>query len=425
MSNKYLSVAALTKYLKAKLDGDIHLKTVYLKGEISNFKAHTSGHFYFSIKDEYSKINAIMFRNYNQKLPFTPTEGMKVLVRGRVTIYETMGTYQIYVDEMLEDGLGNLYIAFEQLKEKLTKEGLFEQIHKQPIPKFPKRVGIITAKTGAAIRDIISTIKRRFPICEVFLFPSLVQGENAALDIVNKINQANGYHLDVLIIGRGGGSIEDLWPFNEEVVARAIFTSKVPIISAVGHETDYTISDFVADLRAPTPTGAAEMAVPNLVDLTHNLKQMTIRLKESIYKQINYRKLFLESLKGSFVIKNPIIMYESKKQRLDNINEKIKQLINYKMETQKTILYNLKNNKILLKPNEIYKIKQMVLTNIISKLEILNPLSILKRGYTLTYIDDKIIKSIHEIKKQDLLKIKFHDGIVFAKLERKEENNGK
>ena len=424
MKNKYLTVEALTKYLKFKFDSDVNLKTVYLKGEISNFKAHTTGHFYFSLKDEYSKINAIMFSSNNKKLLFTPTEGMKVLVRGRISIYEATGNYQIYIDEMLEDGLGNLHIAFEQLKEKLSKEGLFEQVHKKPIPKIPNRVGVVTAATGAAVKDIISTIKRRFPICEILLFPSLVQGDNAAPDIVKKIEQANDHDLDVLIVGRGGGSIEDSWPFNEEIVARAIFNSRIPIISAVGHEIDYTISDFVSDLRAPTPTAAAELAVPNIVDLTHNLNQIAIRLNESIYNQINFKKLYLDSVKNSFVIKNPMIMYENKQQKLDNIIEKINQLLSYKLERNKVLLNNLKNNNILLNPIHLYKPKKLELTNIISKLELLNPLSILKRGYTLTYIDNKIVKSVDDINIDTKLKIKFYDGIITTKVEGKEVSNG-
>lgn len=424
MKNKYLTVEALTKYLKFKFDSDVNLKTVYLKGEISNFKAHTTGHFYFSLKDEYSKINAIMFSSNNKKLLFTPTEGMKVLVRGRISIYEATGNYQIYIDEMLEDGLGNLHIAFEQLKEKLSKEGLFEQVHKKPIPKIPNRVGVVTAATGAAVKDIISTIKRRFPICEILLFPSLVQGDNAAPDIVKKIEQANDHDLDVLIVGRGGGSIEDLWPFNEEIVARAIFNSRIPIISAVGHEIDYTISDFVSDLRAPTPTAAAELAVPNIVDLTHNLNQIAIRLNDSIYNQINFKKLYLDSVKNSFVIKNPMIMYENKQQKLDNIIEKINQLLSYKLERNKVLLNNFKNNNILLNPIHLYKPQKLELTNIISKLELLNPLSILKRGYTLTYIDNKIVKSVDDINIDTKLKIKFYDGIITTKVEGKEVSNG-
>ena len=249
-NDKYLSVSALTGYLKYKFDSDEHLKCVFLKGEISNFKSHSSGHLYFNIKDDKSKINAIMFSMNAKKLAFTPVEGSKVLIVGRVSVYEATGNYQIYIDEMIEDGVGNLYIAYEKLKNDLEKEGLFDINHKLSIPKFPKRVGVVTAPTGAAIRDIISTIKRRYPICEIIIFPSLVQGEMAASDIVKNIEKAENYDLDVLIVGRGGGSIEDLWPFNEEIVARAIYKCTIPTISAVGHEIDFTIADFVADLRA-------------------------------------------------------------------------------------------------------------------------------------------------------------------------------
>ena len=260
MKNNYLTITQLNHYLKYKFDNDANLQVVYLKGEISNFKAHTRGHYYFTLKDENSRINAVMFQSNASKIKFMPIDGMKVMVTGKITVYESTGGYQIYVTDMLEDGVGNLYIAYEQLKKKLESEGLFDSSHKRKIPKMPKRIGIVTASTGAAIRDILTTIKRRYPIAETILFPSLVQGEYAASDIAKKIAIANTFELDTLIVGRGGGSIEDLWPFNEEIVARAIYNSKVPVISAVGHEVDFTIADFVADLRAPTPTAAAELA---------------------------------------------------------------------------------------------------------------------------------------------------------------------
>ena len=416
-NDKYLTVTALTRYLKFKFENDEHLKSVYLKGEISNFKSHTTGHLYFSLKDENSKINAIMFNSSARKNVFTPTDGMKVLVHGRITVYEATGNYQIYVDEMLEDGIGNLYIAFEQLKEKLSKEGLFDTKYKKKIPKFPERVGVVTAPTGAAIKDILSTIKRRYPICEVILFPSLVQGENAASDIVNKIKMTENYNLDVLIVGRGGGSIEDLWPFNEEIVARAIFDCNIPIISAVGHEIDYTIADFVADLRAPTPTGAAELAVPNLLDLQKHMDQLHIRLNEGILKIVNYQKLYLESLKNSFVIKNPLIIYDNKKQKIDLIIEKLNQLLNIKLNKNIDKLNFLKNSYILKNPEILYKQKQEKITNIIEKLELINPLKVLKRGYSVVYKDDKIISSIKLINKGENLKIKLADGMVNTKVE--------
>ncbi len=385
--DKYLTVAALTKYLKYKFDSDDNLRLVFLKGEISNFKPHTTGHYYFSIKDETSKINAIMFSTSTKRLTFEPTDGMKVLVTGRISIYEATGNYQIYIDDMIEDGVGSLYIAFEKLKEQLSKEGLFDPAHKKAIPKIPNRIGIITASTGAAIKDILSTIKRRYPIVETILFPSLVQGDAAALDIVRNIKLAEDYHLDVLIIGRGGGSIEDMWPFNEEIVARAIYNCSIPTISAVGHEVDFTISDFVADMRAPTPTGAAEMVVPNRTDLLKNLNNLNIRLNENMLKKVNYQKLYLDSLKGSFVIKSPTIIFENKKQRLDLVLERLNSNIGHNVE-----------------------LKRINLDNIIDKIRMINPLDVLKRGYTLTTKDNIIIKSINNIIKNDLISIKFYNG---------------
>ncbi len=414
MNDKYLTVSAITRYLKVKLDTDENLQTVFLKGEISNFKAHTSGHFYFSLKDDSSKINAIMFRSSASKVLFKPADGMKVLVTGRISLYEAMGSYQIYVDEMLEDGVGNLYVAFEQLKKKLKAEGLFDESHKRPIPKIPKRVGIVTASTGAAIRDIMTTIKRRFPICETILFPTLVQGENAKDDIVRNIERASNYDLDVLIVGRGGGSIEDLWPFNEEVVARAIYNSKVPVISAVGHEVDFTIADFVADLRAPTPTAAAELAVPNMSELKRHINQLAIRLNEGIYKKINYTKLYLDSVKNSFVIKNPMIMFENKKQSLDLMNTKLNDLMLSKVDKLKNELKQIKKSYVLTTPKLLYKDKTTELKGIIDKLELLNPLNILSRGYSVTYLNDKALKSVKKIHHNDILNIKLADGMLEA-----------
>lgn len=414
--DKYLTVGAINKYLKYKFDTDDNLKQVYLKGEISNFKAHTSGHFYFSIKDETSKINAIMFSSNASKINFIPQDGMKVLITGRITVYEATGGYQIYVNDMMEDGIGNLYIAFEKLKKELEKEGLFDPKHKKKIPAIPNRIGIITASTGAAIRDILSTIKRRFPICETILFPSLVQGEFAAADIVKNIHLASEYDLDVLIIGRGGGSIEDMWPFNEEIVARAIYDCPIPTISAVGHEIDFTISDFVADLRAPTPTGAAELAVPNMFELQKHISQLQIRLNENINQKVNYNKLYLESIKNSFVIKNPMIMYENKKQMVDIMLEKIINLIKRKVEIEKKQFEHLKDHYILQNPTELYKMPKLKLVNMIEKLEVMNPLAILKRGYTVNYVDDKLVTSIKDIKVNDSMKMVFHDGTVDAKI---------
>ena len=402
MDSKYLSVSALTKYLKYKFDSDENLRTVFIKGEISNFKHHSTGHMYFSIKDEKSKINAIMFNSNARNLNFKPTDGSKVLVAGRISIYEATGNYQIYVDHMEEDGVGNLYLAFEKLKEKLSKEGLFNDEHKRPIPRYPSRIGVVTAPTGAAVKDIISTLKRRYPIAQVLLFPSLVQGENAAIDIVKKIKQASNYYLDVLIIGRGGGSIEDLWPFNEEIVAYEIFNSKVPIISAVGHEIDYTISDFVADLRAPTPTGAAELAVPSIYELNNQINQLKIRLNEGIYKKINYQKLYLDNLKNTYILKNPLIMIDNKKQHLDYLNEKITNLVMNKIEKEK-----------------------IKFTNLIDKLQLVNPLDILKKGYTLVYQDNRMVTDFSKIKENDEIIINSYNYEVIASVKESRLKNGK
>ena len=306
MDNSYISVTALTRYIKYKIDNDNNLKEVYLKGEISNFKAHTRGHFYFTIKDDNSRINAIMFSSNASKLKFTPEDGMKVLVKGRISVFESTGNYQIYVEELEEDGLGNLHIAFEKLKKKLEDEGLFDSKYKKEIPKIPMKIGIITAPTGAAIKDILSTIKRRFPIAKTILFPCLVQGELAKDDIVKKLDIADNYDLDVIILGRGGGSIEDLWPFNEEIVVRKVFLCKTPIITGIGHQIDFTICDFVSDVRAETPTGAAERAVPILSDLIDMIDSYKTRYINSIKTTA---PIFLLSNKISISSKSSFSMY--------------------------------------------------------------------------------------------------------------------
>ena len=347
MNDKYITVTQLTRYIKYKIDNDIHLNEVFLKGEISNFKAHSRGHFYFTLKDEGSRINAIMFSSNTKKLKFTPEEGMKVFVTGKISVYEATGSYQIYVSDLEEDGVGNLYIAYEQLKKKLQEEGLFREELKKPIKKYPSKIGVVTAPTGAAIKDIISTIKRRWPLVKIYLFPSLVQGENAKEDIVKQIKLADTYHLDTLIVGRGGGSIEDLWAFNEECVARAIYECKTPVISAVGHEIDFTISDFVADLRAPTPTGAAEMAVPQLNDVMNYINQLQIRLKNQILNKIKNGKERLEWLKNRNILKNPMMLYEPKEIEFSNLLEKLKYSLTNCIHQKEKDFIKIKNSYIL------------------------------------------------------------------------------
>ena len=412
MNNKYISVSQLTKYIKYKIDNDVHLDEVFLKGEISNFKAHSRGHLYFTLKDETSRINAIMFSSSASKLKFMPQDGMKVLVTGKISVFEANGAYQIYVSDMLEDGVGNLYIAFEQLKSKLEAEGLFDPKYKKPIPKIPNRIGVITAPTGAAIKDIISTIKRRWPLCEVLLFPSLVQGEYAKEDIVRQIERASTYDIDTLIVGRGGGSIEDLWPFNEEVVARAIFECPIPVISAVGHEVDFTISDFVADLRAPTPTGAAEMAVPMAIDVVNYLNQLNIRLNKVINNQVfNYRER-LNSIYSRNLFKNPMVIYQTKELLFDSIIERLKHSTTNLVNIKSKQLIEIKGSYIFKSPNKLLDNKTNKYINLISKLETLSPLLTLQRGYTITKKDGKVINSSKKIKKGDKLNIEFSDGSI-------------
>ena len=414
MNDKYITITQLTRYIKYKIDTDVNLNEVFIKGEISNFKAHSRGHYYFTIKDEGARINAVMFATSTKKLQFTPEDGMKVLVTGKISVFEANGGYQIYVSDMLEDGVGNLYIAFEQLKKKLEAEGLFDERLKKPIPKIPTRVGVITAPTGAAIKDIISTIKRRWPLTEIYLFPSLVQGEMAKDDIVKQIKKADAFGLDTLIVGRGGGSIEDLWPFNEEIVARAIFECTTPVISAVGHEIDFTIADFVADLRAPTPTGAAEMAVPQLNDMASYLNQVKIRLNNAVNNKIKTYKNKLNDIKNRNVLKNPIVLYQTKEMIFSNTLERLKfSLINLTNIKEKELL-KVKNSYILKNPYQLLDKKSNKYLQIISKLETLSPLLTLKRGYTMTKVNDKVVKSSKDLKKGDNITIDFSDGNVEA-----------
>lgn len=410
MDINYITISDLNRYIKAKFDMDSHLNYVYLKGEISNFKHHTRGHFYFTLKDENSRISALMFNSNASKITFEPQDGMKVLVSGRVSVYEATGAYQIYVDTMEQDGIGNLYLEFERLKKELAKEGLFNPAHKKKIPKFPKKIGIITAPTGAAIRDILSTLKRRYPLCETILFPALVQGIGAKESIVKQITKAQEYNLDVIICGRGGGSIEDLWAFNEECVARAIYNSKIPIISAVGHEIDFTIADYVADLRAPTPTGAAEMAVPNYVDLLNLISQYRIRNNEAINNIIKKNKIHLDAITKSYILKNPLALYEIKEQKLDNLIDKLNKYITNRLTKEQTNLNNLLNNKILKNPIRIIESKIHNYELLLNSLKMLNPLEVLNRGYSIIKKDNQVIKDIKEINEKDILDISIANG---------------
>lgn len=416
MEEEYLTVSQINAYINRKLKNDTNLKNILIRGEISNYKAHTSGHSYFTLKDEKSQISAVMFKGRKKFLKFEPKDGMKVIIKGSIEVYEKTGKYQLYANRITEDGIGELHIAFEQLKKKLESEGLFDAEYKKEIPKYPKRIGVVTATTGAAIRDIISTIKKRYPQCEILVFPTLVQGELAAPQIAAKINLAQTFDIDTLIVGRGGGSIEDLWPFNEEIVARAIFDCEIPVISAVGHEVDFTISDFVADERAPTPTGAAVRATPQISEIEYKLDQLNKRASQSIATKITENKTKLEQISQRQVLKNPEAIYEIKGMHLDNLVTKLEFASKNIIAENKNKLFQLENKHILKNPNELTKMKKERFAKNLAKLEVLNPLLTLKRGYTLTKIEGKVVSSAKDVKSGDKLDVEFDDGIVNTKV---------
>lgn len=447
MSNQYLSVTALTKYIKRKIDLDPHLNNIWLRGEISNFNNHSRGHMYLTIKDEQSRVQAVMFAGNNKRLKFMPENGMNVLIKGNISVFESFGQYQLYIEEMEPDGIGALYLAYEQLKEKLQKQGYFSKDHKIKLPKYPKHIGIITSPTGAAVRDIIITLKRRYPIVKSTVIPTLVQGNEAASSISKAIEQANKSGLfDVLIIGRGGGSIEDLWPFNEEIVAKAIYHSNVPTISAVGHETDHTISDFVADVRAATPTGAAEIAVPSQIELNANLTAFNRSLTRSINSKIESYQKQLDRLRQSYAFRYPENLIKQKEQELDRESQRLASyfLKLVEIKTDRLIMLNArlkqqhlqrKHDQAKVELNQLVKRRNGVMSQVlenkknrlvamIDKLTLLNPLEVMKRGFALPYTSgNKLINSIKQVDVQDELKIKLSDGEIRCKVLTVEENH--
>ncbi len=394
MTYNPISVTELNKYIKQKIDGDEMLNNVLVKGEISNYKHHYTGHLYFTLKDDNSLIKCIMFKSYAENLKFEPKDGMKVTIFGTVSVFERDGVYQIYAKAMQEDGLGSLYKAYEEMKARLEKEGLFAPAHKKKIPLMPKCIGVLTSNTGAVIRDIINVSTRRNPNVYIKLLPVPVQGAGAAEKIADAIKLMNEKNLaDVIIVARGGGSLEDLWPFNEEVVARAIYASELPVISAVGHETDFTIADFVADLRAPTPSAAAELAVPNISDITLKLEAYNNRFKLALKKKVELMRLRYEKCMNSRVFKEP----------LQKINEKYI-LIDMKIKSMRNNIFN------------IYNKKKTEMVKHIAKLDALSPLKTLTRGYSIIQLNGKVIKSVHQVKKDDEVDIRLVDGITKAKI---------
>lgn len=389
---KVYSINELNNYVKNVLDSDSNLRQILVSGEISNYKAHYSGHLYMTLKDEASSVKAVMFAGNASKLRFTPENGMKVLVLGTVSLYPRDGSYQLYINSMQPDGVGALSVAFEQLKIKLSKEGLFDATHKKKIPAFPEKIGVVTSATGAAIQDIFNVLSRRYPVAEVVVRPAQVQGDGAAEDIARAIEEFNALNgADVLIVGRGGGSIEDLWAFNEEIVARAVYNSKIPVISAVGHETDYTICDFVADLRAPTPSAAAELAVPDIVELTNDLLKLRQQMITFVKNRINEERTRISAIEKSGALKDPISKLNESKRNLLYLNERINDLT----------LACIDRNKLQF-------------SSLVGKMNTLSPLGVIARGYAIVKKGEEILTKADDINIGDAINIKLADGSVKA-----------
>lgn len=400
MERPVFSVTQLNRYIKTLFDGDRLLYRVLLRGEISNFKLHYSGHMYFVLKDANSNIRGVMFKGYASRLPFRPENGQKVIVSGRVGVYERDGQYQIYVEDMQPDGIGALHIAYEQLKEKLEVEGLFDQSRKKPLPRYPKRVGVVTSPTGAAIRDIINILSRRYPNADVLLYPVLVQGDGAPADIIEAVRYFDREQaVDVLIVGRGGGSIEDLWAFNDEGVARAVAGCRIPVISAVGHETDFTIVDFVSDLRAPTPSAAAELAVPSQAELSARLSGYQARLQQAYRTFLHKKRAGLEALENRRVFQRPFDLVEQNRLYLDAVARDLTKSADILVGRQRERFGKL-----------------------ISKLDALSPFAVLKRGYLVAQDETgKLIKETGDVSVGDDLKLTLAEGRLLCKVLEKQE----
>lgn len=433
MSEQYLSITAMTAYLKRKFDADPYLERVYLTGEISNFRLRPN-HQYFSLKDEHAKLSAVMFKGAFQKLSFQPEEGMKVLVIGRISLFESSGSYQLYIEHMEPDGVGALYQAYAQLKEKLAKEGLF-QLPKQTLPAYPKRIAILTSPSGAVIRDIITTVRRRYPIVQLVLYPTVVQGEKAAGELIKNIQRVEeDGQFDTMIIGRGGGSIEDLWPFNDEHLARTIVAAKTPIISSVGHETDTTIADLVADVRAATPTAAAELAVPVLSQELLRVEEIKMRVQQAFLYQLERQKQRYAKAIHSYVFRQPNRLYESKAQQLDIASQRLSQQMQsvfFAKKQSATVVMNRLSYQPLMRVyerevqeqrylderlkkamNQAYLAHTQRINHAIQSLDLVSPLKIMNRGYSYVSKDDEIVKSVVDIAVDDLLTIHLSDGTI-------------
>lgn len=443
--DKYLTVAAITKYIEKKFEVDPYMKQVFVRGEISNLKQPASGHLYFTVKDEFAMLRSVMFHKAVQKIGFVPEDGMNVLVTGRIGVFTKAGRYQFYAEHMEPDGVGALYIQLEQLKAQLEKEGLFAETHKKALPSFPSKVAVVTSKTGAAVRDILTTIHRRMPSVEVIVYPTIVQGEKAAQKIVEnigKINQRND--IDVMIIGRGGGSLEELWAFNEEPVVRAVYDSDVPVISAVGHETDFALSDFSADVRAATPTAAAELAVPDYRDLEERLAERKYRLLAVTRQALERKERSLEQLKQHLILNGPKHQLEQQMERTDYFSERLNNAFSKQIFVKQTAFDRLNDRLHYYHPNkeielqkeqmtlhlqaldkamkQLLKDKQQSFFRQVDALEHLSPLSLLKRGFGVTYKENTLVKSVQELEVGDNIQVKMQGGHIDALITAKEED---
>ena len=437
MNNEgWLSVTEVTRHIKRRFESDELLRDVWIRGELSNVKKHSRGHLYFTLKDEQSRMQSVMFAGHNRYLNFVPENGMNVLIRGEITVYEPYGQYQLYAKEMQPDGIGNLYLAFEQLKEKLTLEGLFSEEHKQVLPTYPEHIGIVTSPTGAAVRDIVITLRRRYPAVKMTLLPAIVQGDDAAPSVVRAIRQANASRLfDILIVGRGGGSIEELWAFNEEMVARAIYESHIPIISAVGHETDFTIADFVADVRAATPTAAAEIAVPDIVDMERRLMEGRSRMARAMQKRCKTYRDQLNRLQKSYAFRYPKQLVQQKQQELDRLIDTMEGALDSTVTARKNqfeqatkALHRLHPHSLIeeakgrlqLSEKNLVKSSQAIVSEhkqifsqLIAKLDALSPLKVMDRGYSLAYTkDEQLLKSVEQVTIGDEMRVQVKDGVL-------------
>ena len=401
MAQQVLSISQLNEYIRGKLDADALLSAVAVRGEISNYKVYPSGHYYFTLKDEASALKCVMFKGNALRLRFRPDNGVKVIAMGKISVYPRDGVYQLYCTAMAMDGVGDLYAAFEQLKAKLAAQGLFDPAHKKPIPKYPKVIGIVTSSAGAAIHDMLRILRKRYPLCQVRLLPVRVQGAEAPGEIAAAIRYANHYQLaDLLIVGRGGGSIEDLWAFNDERVAYAIYQSEIPVISAVGHEPDVTISDFVADLRAATPSNAAELAVPDRDALRQNLDSMSDAMASILNRQVKFARQHLNVLSRSAALRSPTGYLDQKRKQLELLNNRLSSAQNRSVEQKKQRFIRLT-----------------------SKLDAMSPLKVLTRGYSIAMTgDEQVLTSVKQVSPGDEVKLSLQDGVIFTNVNEVKEN---